>query len=49
MPTTEADIKLADKKPRPVRSIITGKVIVGKVYPGPMTFQEYNEKTNPDG
>jgi len=49
MPITEAEIKLGDKKPRPPRSIVTGKVIVGKVFPGPMTFQEWNEVTNPDG
>ena len=49
MPTTEEDIRLADKKVRPLRSIVSGKVIEGKVYPGPMSFQEYNEVTNPDG
>ena len=46
---TDAELKAGDKRTRPVRSIVSGDIIIGKVYPGPRTLQEWNEVTDPDG
>jgi len=46
---SEEEVKEGDKKTPPVRDIVTGEIILGKVYPGPMCLKTYTELTNPDG
>ena len=46
---SEEEVKEGDKKTKPVRDVVTGEVITGKIYPGPMCLKTYTELTNPDG
>ena len=45
---TEAEIREGDRKKRPPRDA-EGNIIVGKVYPGGLSFKEWNEVTDPKG